>query len=115
MKAVEEFDLDSMKESLGDSTVELPDEIDVHWQDYDSHWDCTIKYISTYGAGFPRRWDGYKYCSIGERTKCTMSDGTVFDTNDGIRTFVNKIVDWAEKHAEPKLRLASDEVEFMDI
>ena len=53
-----------------------------------------------------------------------MPDGTVFDTNDDIysltsnsriRTFVNKIVDWAEKHAEPKLRLASDEVEFMDI
>ena len=98
--------------------------INVYWQDYDSHWECTIKYISTYGAGFPRRWDGYKYCSIGERTKCTMSDGTVFDTNDEgygltridrIRTFVNKIVDWADKHAEPKLRLASDEVEFMDI
>ena len=113
-----------MKESLGDSTVELPDEINVYWQDYDSRWECTIKYISTYGAGFPRRWDGYKYCSIGERTKCTMPDGTVFDTNDEsygltrnsrIRTFVNKIVDWADKHAEPKLRLASDEVEFMDI
>lgn len=53
-----------------------------------------------------------------------MPDGTVFDTNDDgygltsdsrIRMFVNKIVDWAEKHAEPKLRLASDEVEFMDI
>ena len=123
MQAVEEFDLESMKESLGDSTVELPDEINVYWQDYDSHWECTIKYISTYGVGFPRRWDGYKYCSIGERTKCTMPDGTVFDTNDEgygltrnsrIRTFVNKIVDWAEKHAKPKLRL-SDEIEFMDI
>lgn len=53
-----------------------------------------------------------------------MPDGTVFDTHDGsygltsnsrIRTFVNKIVDWADKHAEPKLRLVSDEVEFMDI
>lgn len=42
MQTVEEFDLESMKESLGDSTVELPDEINVHWQDYDSHWDCTI-------------------------------------------------------------------------
>lgn len=124
MQTVEEFDLESMKESLGDFIVELPDEINVHWQDYDSHWDCTIKYISIYGAYFPRRWDGYKYCSISERTKCTMPDGTVFDTNDEdygltrnsrIRTFVNKIVDWAEKHAEPKLRLASDEVEFMDI
>lgn len=30
---VEEFDLESMKESLGDSTVELPDEINVYWQD----------------------------------------------------------------------------------
>ena len=121
---VEEFNLESMKESLGDSTVELPDEINVYWQDYDSRWECTIKYISTYGAGFPRRWDGYKYCSIGERTKCTMPDGTVFDTNDDIygltsnsriRTFVNKIIDWADKHAKPKLRLASDEVEFIDI
>ena len=36
MQAVEEFDLESMKESLGDSTVELPDKINVHWQDYDS-------------------------------------------------------------------------------
>ena len=113
-----------MKESLGDSTVELPDEINVYWQDYDSHWECTIKYISTYGVGFPHRWAGFKYCSIGGRTKCTMPDGTVFDTHDGsygltsnsrIRMFVNKIVDWADKHAEPKLRLASDEVEFMDI
>lgn len=113
-----------MKKSLGDSTVELPDEINVYWQDYDSHWECTIKYISTYGAGFPRSLDGYKYCSIGEQTKCTMPDGTVFDTNDGsygltrfsrIRTFVNKIIDWADKHAKPKLRLAADEVEFMDI
>ena len=36
MQTVEEFDLESMKELLGDSTVELPDEINVHWQDYDS-------------------------------------------------------------------------------
>ena len=132
MQTVEEFDLESMKELLGDSTVELPDEINVHWQDYDSHWDCTIKYISTYGAGFPRSWKGYKCCRINVWTKCTMPDGTVFDTNDGsygltrfsrIRTFVNKIVDWADKHAKPKprpksrpkLRLAADEVEFMDI
>ena len=44
---VEEFDLESMKNSLGDNTVELPDEIKVHWQSFNDHWDFTIKYIST--------------------------------------------------------------------
>lgn len=112
---VEEFDLESMKKSLGDNTVELPEEIKVHWQSGSDHWDFTIKYISTYGAGFPRRWDGCKYVSINERSKCTMPDGTVFDSNNcNIRTFVRKIIEWAEKHARPKLRL-SDEVEFMDV
>lgn len=120
---VEEFDLESMKDSLGDTTVELPDEINVHWESYGDHWDFTIKYISTYGAGFPRRWDGCKYISINERTKCTMPDGTVFDANDRsygetefirIHTFVKKIIEWAEKHARPKLRLI-DDTEFMDI
>lgn len=120
---VEEFDLESMKTSLGDNTVELPEEINVHWQSFNDHWDFTIKYISAYGAGFPRRWDGCKYVSINERSKCTMPDGTVFDTNDSsygesisirIHTFVKKIIEWAEKHARPKLRL-SDETEFMDI
>ena len=112
-----------MKNSLGDNTVELPEEINVHWQSYSDHWDFTIKYISTYGAGFPRRWDGCKYVSINEHSKCTMPDGTVFDSADRhygdtesirIYTFVNKIIEWAEKHAKPKLRL-SDETEFMDI
>ena len=55
--SVEEFDLESMKDSLGDDTVELPEEINVHWQSYNNHWDFTIKFISSYGAGFPRRWD----------------------------------------------------------
>lgn len=120
---VEEFDLESMKKSLGDNTVELPEEIKVHWQSGSNHWDFTIKYISTYGAGFPRRWDGCKYVSIGGYSKCTMPDGTVFDSNNRnygeresirIRTFVRKIIEWADKHARPKLRL-SDEVEFMDV
>lgn len=120
---VEEFDLESMKISLGDDTVELPEEINVHWQSYDNHWDFPIKFISTYGAGFPRRWDGCKYVSTNDETKCTMPDGTVFNVNDRsygetatirVRTFVNKIIEWAEKHARPKLRL-SDETEFMDI
>jgi hypothetical protein len=120
---VKEFDLESMKNSLGKSTVELPEEIKVHWQSYGDHWDFPIKYISTYGAGFPRRWDGCKYVSINEHTKCTMPDGTVFDIDDSsygetesirVYTFVNKIIKWAEKHARPKLRL-SDETEFMDI
>ena len=120
---VEEFDLESMKNSLGDNTVELPEEINVHWQSYSDHWDFTIKYISTYGAGFPRRWDGCKYVSINECSKCTMPDGTVFDSADRhygdtesirVHTFVKKIIEWAEKHARPKLRL-SDETEFMDI
>jgi hypothetical protein len=120
---VEEFDLESMKNSLGKSTVELPEEIKVHWQSYSDHWDFTIKYISTYGAGFPRRWDGCKYVSIGGYSKCTMPDGTVFDSANRhygetesirIRTFVRKIIEWAEKHAKPKLHL-SDEVEFMDV
>lgn len=120
---VEEFDLESMKNSLGESTVELPEEIKVHWQSYGDHWNFTIKYISTYGAGFPRRWDGCKYASINGFSKCTMPDGTVFDSSDRhygetesirIHTFVKKIIEWAENHARPKLRL-SDETEFMDI
>lgn len=120
---VEEFDLESMKNSLGDDTVELPEEIKVHWQSYGDHWDFTIKYISTYGAGFPRRWEGCKYVGINGSSKCTMPDGTVFNSADlhygdtesiRIYTFVNKIIEWAEKHAKPKLRL-SDETEFMDI
>lgn len=120
---VEEFDLKSMKNSLGDDTIELPEEIKVHWQSSNDHWDFTIKYISPYGAGFPRRWDGCKYVGISERSKCTMPDGTVFDANDRsygetesirIHTFVRKIIEWADKHARPKLYL-SDEVEFMDI
>jgi hypothetical protein len=120
---VEEFDLESMKNSLGDDAVELPEEIKVHWQSYGDHWDFTIKYISTYGAGFPRRWDGCKYVSINGFSKCTMPDGTVFHSADRhygetesirIRTFVRKIIEWADKHARPKLRL-SDEVEFMDV
>ena len=98
---VEEFDLESMKSSLGDNVIELP----------------------TYGAGFPRRLDGCKYVSNNEETKCTMPDGTVFNVNDQsygetesirVHTFVKKIIEWAEKHARPKLRL-SDETEFMDI
>ena len=120
---VEEFNLESMKNSLGNDTVELPDEINVHWESSGDHWYFTIKYISTWGAGFPRRWDGFKYVSISERSKCTMPDGTVFDANDQsygetksirVHTFVKKIIEWAEKHARPKLRL-SDETEFMDI
>lgn len=120
---VEEFDLESMKNSLGESTVELPEEIKVHWQSFSDHWDFTIKYISTYGAGFPRRWDGCKYVSINGNSKCTMPDGTVFDSADRhygdtesirIYTFVRNIIEWAEKHARAKLRL-SDETEFMDI
>ena len=121
--SVEEFDLESMKDSLGDDTIELPEEINVHWQSYSNHWDFPIKFISKYGAGFPRRWDGCKYVSINEETKCTMPDGTVFNINDRsygetwtIRnhTFVNKIIEWAENHARPKLRLV-DDTEFMDI
>lgn len=120
---VEEFDLESMKNSLGDDTVELPEEIKVHWQSFDNHWDFPIKYIGKYGAGFPRSWDGCKYVSINEQTKCTMPDGTVFDINDSsygetesirVHTFIRKIIEWAEKYARPKLRL-SDEVEFMDV
>lgn len=120
---VEEFDLESMKNSLGDNTVELPEEINVHWQSYNDHWDFPIKFISPCGAGFPRRWDGCKYVGMGDRTKCTMPDGTVFNVNDQsygetetirVHTFVKKIIEWAEKHARPKLRL-SDETEFMDI
>lgn len=103
-----------MKESLGDSTVELPDEIDVHWQDYDSHWDCTIKYISTYGAGFPRRWDGYKYCSIGERTKCTMPDGTELIMGDP-GEFIGEVFNWFDRRDCRKVKLTDGEVEFMDI
>lgn len=120
---VEEFDLESMKNSLGDNTIELPEEIKVHWQSFNDHWDFTIKYISSYGAGFPRRWDGCKYVSFNERTKCTMPDGTVFELNDIIygetysircNTFAENIIEWANKHAKPKLRL-TDEVEFMDV
>ena len=119
----EEFNLESMKNSLGDNTVELPDEINVHWQSFGDFWDFPIKYISPYGAGFPRRWDGCKYVSINEKTKCTMPDGTVFDTTDRkygetetirVHTFVQKIIEWADNHTKPKLRL-SDETEFMDI
>ena len=64
-----------------------------------------------------------KYVSINGFSKCTMPDGTVFDSADRhygetesirIHTFVKKIIEWAEKHARPKLRL-SDETEFMDI
>ena len=119
----EEFTLESMKNSLGENTVELPEEINVHWQSYDDHWDFPIKFISTYGAGFPRRWDGCKYVSIGEHSKCTMPDGTVFDATKRsygetesirIQTFVKKIIEWAESHARPKLRLI-DDTEFMDI
>lgn len=120
---VEEFDLESMKNSLGPDTVELPEEINVHWQSFNDHWDFPIKYISTYGAGFPRRWDRCKYVGISERSKCTMPDGTIFYANDRsygetesirVYTFVKKIIEWAENHARPKLRL-SDETEFMDI
>jgi len=120
---VEEFNLESMKNSLGNDVVELPEEINVHWESSGDHWYFPIKYISTYGAGFPRRLDGYKYVSISERSKCMMPDGTVFDANDRsygetesirVHTFVKKIIEWAEKHARPKLRL-SDETEFMDI
>lgn len=120
---VEEFDLESMKDSLGYDTVELPEEINVHWQSYNDHWDFPIKFISPYGAGFPRRWDGCKYVGMSDRTKCTMPDGTVFNVNDQsygetetirVHTFVRKIIEWAEKHAKPKLRLI-DDTEFMDI
>lgn len=120
---VEEFDLESMKNSLGPDTVELPEEINVHWQSSGDHWDFPIKYISTYGAGFPCRWDGCKYVSISERSNCKMPDGTIFYANDRsygetesirIYTFVRKIIEWAENHVRPKLRL-SDETEFMDI
>lgn len=119
----EEFDLESMKFVLGDSVLELPDEINVHWESYIRYWDFPIKYISIYGAGFPRRWNGAKYVGLNENTKCTMPDGTVFDTSDRsygetetirVYTFVRKIIEWANKHVKFKLQL-SDEVEFMDI
>lgn len=119
----EEFDLESMRKSLGEDTIELPDEIKVQWESITDHWSFTIKYISSYGVGFPRRDGGCKYCSFNTYSKCTMPDGTVFDINnwaygktlpEKIDTFVRKVIEWANKHAKPKLRL-TDEVEFMDV
>lgn len=110
---------DYFRPFTGDREItELPHEIeltiiDTGWiEQKEFHVRC--KYVWNCGVGYPEEnASGCTYCSVMNGNVVRLSNGTEFVYQRGETNLVKMILNAVGP--EPKLRLASDEVEFMDI
>lgn len=95
---------------------ELPEAIKVHVVSSNSghNYDFTIKFIWEYGIGFAESDGGCTWCSMYADSIMTMPDGTSFIMGDP-GEFIKCVFDWFNCRDHQKVKLVSDEVEFMDI
>lgn len=100
----------------GNDICELPEAIKVHVVSSNSghNYDFTIKFIWEYGIGFAESDGGCTWCSMYADSIMTMPDGTSFIMGDP-GEFIKSVFDWFESRDHQKVKLVSDEVEFMDI
>ena len=95
---------------------ELPEAIKVHVVSSNNghNYDFTIKFIWEYGIGFAESDGGCTWCSMYADSIMTMPDGTSFIMGDP-GEFIKGVFDWFNCRDHQKVKLVSDEVEFMDI
>lgn len=100
----------------GNDIYELPDPVKVHVVSSNSghNYDFTIKFIWGYGIGFAESEGGCTWCSMYADSIMTMPDGTSFIMGDPME-FIKGVFDWFKQRDHQKVKLVSDEVEFMDI
>ena len=111
------YTIDYFKELCsGNDIYELPESVKVHVVSSGSghNYDFTIKFIWEYGIGFAEPDEGCSWCSIHVGSVMTMPDGTEFTMNDSDE-FIKEVFNWFERSEHQKVKLVSDEVEFMDI
>ena len=94
---------------------ELPETIKVHVSSSSGkQHEFYIKFIWEYGVGFPATDGGCSWCSIHSDSIMTMPDGTSFIMGDP-GEFIKDVFKWFKRGEHQKVKLVSDEVEFMDI
>lgn len=94
---------------------ELPETIKVHVSSSSGkQHEFYIKFIWEYGVGFPATDGGCSWCSIHSDSIMMMPDGTSFIMGDP-GEFIKDVFNWFKRREHQKVKLVSDEVEFMDI
>lgn len=95
---------------------ELPEAIKVHVLSASSgnNYDFYIKFIWEYGVGFPESDGGCSWCSIHVGYVMTMPDGIKLIMGDP-GEFMQEVFNWFKRREHQKVKLVTDEVEFMDI
>lgn len=96
---------------------ELPEAVKVHVLSSGSgrEYDFYIKFVWEYGVGFPESYAaGCSWCSVYVGSVMTMPDGTELVVGDP-GEFIGEVFNWFERRDRRKVKLAADEVEFMDI
>lgn len=109
------YNLDYFKRLNYTSDVcELPEAIKVHVNDGGAEYDFAIKFIWEHGVGFPETVEGSSWCYICVGSVMTMPDGAeLIMGNPG--EFIKEVFNWFKLREYQKVKLVSDEVEFMDI
>lgn len=95
---------------------ELPEAVKVHFLSSSSgrEYDFAVKFVWKNGVGFPESDAGCSWCSVYADSVMTMPDGTELTVGDPDE-FIEEVFNWFERRDSRKVKLASDEVEFMDI
>ena len=112
------YNIDYFKALNNDSCAiyELPEAVKVHVLSSmrGRGYDFYIKFVWEYGVGFPESYAGCSYYSIRVGSVMTMPDGTELTVGDP-GEFIKEVFNWFERRDRQKVKLTSDEVEFMDI
>jgi len=95
---------------------ELPEAIKVHVISSSSgnEYDFYIKFVWEYAVGFAESNGGCSWCSIHVGTVIMMPDGTKLIMGDPDE-FIKEVFNWFKRCEHQKVKLVTDEVEFMDI
>ena len=95
---------------------ELSETVKVHLLSSSSgrEYDFAIKFIWENGVGFSESDGGCSWCSVYVDSVMTMPDGTELVVGDP-GEFIEEVFNWFERRNHRKVKLAADEVEFMDI
>lgn len=113
-----EYSIDYFKSFFDYKDIyELPEAVKVHLLSSNNgkEYDFYIKFVWKNGAGFPESdAGGCSWCSVHTGSVMTMPDGTKLTVDDPDE-FIKEVFNWFERRDSRKVKLTSDEVEFMDI
>ena len=113
-----EYSIDYFKSLFNYKAIiyELPEAVKVHLVSSSSgrEYDFAVKFVWKNGVGFPESEGGCSWCPVYADSVMTMPDGTELIMGDPGK-FIEELFNWFERRDRRKVKLTSDEVEFMDI